>query len=442
MNKVIWYEGMHLLPHHFQQQDRYLENLIRSQFKITDIIEPGLIDLVLDLHFLERDEIHLKKCILLLPDNTLVDIPKNDEAPTPINVSDIKSTEKIYLGIPYFDESSIECSHQDKPNFRYQTQEKVVLDNHQYSNIEARNERLLLVKLNLKLLRENEKEGHLCLALFQLKRNENGNLSLSQEGYIPPCVNIYATEFLRNFLIEFEDLILQKIKETTEKITRHKLTPLDENFEIYFLSLLNRAKGFLIFNNFKRFLKPFELYYFLFSFLQELSTFKNKERTSQTKITYSHNELYQSLLPLILEIKSYLNTASEENITTLNPTIISKNFWKIEISDKSLLERGNFILGIYLNLDAESKTDLYRRIRLSPLEVINDLIYRSLPGIDIIPIPTLPREIPHKIGFSYFYLNQNHELWQQLKKSTAIAVYLSVDYENVKISAWMHHVRT
>ena len=143
-----------------------------------------------------------------------------------------------------------------------------------------------------------------------------------------------------------------------------------------------------------------------------------------------------------MEIKSYLNTASEENITTLNPTIISKNFWKIEISDKSLLERGNFILGIYLNLDAESKTDLYRRIRLSPLEVINDLIYRSLPGIDIIPIPTLPREIPHKIGFSYFYLNQNHELWQQLKKSTAIAVYLSGDYENVKISGWMHHVRT
>src|SRR3990167_5310253 len=413
MNKVIWYEGMHLLPHHFQQQDRYLENLIRSQFKITDIIEPGLIDLVLDLHFLERDEIHLKKCILLLPDNTLVDIPKNDEAPTPINVNDIKSTEKIYLGIPYFDESRIECSHQDKNKFRYQTQEKFILDSHQYSSIESRNERILLGKLNLKLLRENEREGCLCIPLFQFKRKENGKLSLFQEDYIPPCVNIYASEFLKNFLIEFEALILQKIKETTEKITRHKLTPLDENFEILFLSLLNRAKGFLIFNNYKRFLKPFDLYYFLFSFLQELSTFKNKERTSKTKITYSHDELYQSLLPLILEIKSYLNTASEENITNLNTNIISKNFWKIEISDKSLLERGNFILGIYLNSDDESKTDLYRRIKLAPLEMINDLIYRSLSGIDIIPIPVLPREIPHKIGFSYFYLNQNHELWQQ-----------------------------
>ena len=30
-NKVVWSEGMFLRPQHFQQQDRYVEKLVRSR---------------------------------------------------------------------------------------------------------------------------------------------------------------------------------------------------------------------------------------------------------------------------------------------------------------------------------------------------------------------------------------------------------------------------
>ena len=35
LQNVVWYEGMKLNPHHFQQNDRYNQYNINSKFKIT-----------------------------------------------------------------------------------------------------------------------------------------------------------------------------------------------------------------------------------------------------------------------------------------------------------------------------------------------------------------------------------------------------------------------
>ena len=69
-DKIIWTEGMFLRPQHFQQQDRYVQQLVDGR---CDGLRPygwGFTELELDSALLLQGKLALAACRGVLPDGT------------------------------------------------------------------------------------------------------------------------------------------------------------------------------------------------------------------------------------------------------------------------------------------------------------------------------------------------------------------------------------
>jgi len=72
---------MFLTPHHFQQSDRYTENLISRRLAAIRSLGWGVCRLQINTDALANGEFVLSKCAAILPDGTALDTPDLDPLP-------------------------------------------------------------------------------------------------------------------------------------------------------------------------------------------------------------------------------------------------------------------------------------------------------------------------------------------------------------------------
>ena len=58
------------------------------------------------------------------------------------------------------------------------------------------------------------------------------------------------------------------------------------------------------------------------------------------------------------------------------------------------------------------------------------------PGVPVIPLPVAPRQIPYHAAYAYFELDQSHELWEQMKASGGVAIYVSGEFPGLAMEFW------
>src|ERR1035438_5006654 len=89
LSRVVWSEGMHLGPHHFQTQSRYFEDtlwFLNSSFRS----EPwGLLHFSLDAEALRNGQAVLHFASGIMPDGLIFDMPDCDSIPSPTKLSSV-----------------------------------------------------------------------------------------------------------------------------------------------------------------------------------------------------------------------------------------------------------------------------------------------------------------------------------------------------------------
>ena len=63
MDDVVWYEGMALDPHHFQQLDRFWRHTLNFRVKAVARNSWGIIDVEIDADSLSNGKFYLQKCV-------------------------------------------------------------------------------------------------------------------------------------------------------------------------------------------------------------------------------------------------------------------------------------------------------------------------------------------------------------------------------------------
>jgi len=76
--KVVWYEGMKLDPHHFQQADRYNQYYINSRLGLISPNYWGLNEFQIDSAALAGGSLGLIRCNGIMPDGCVFNMPEND----------------------------------------------------------------------------------------------------------------------------------------------------------------------------------------------------------------------------------------------------------------------------------------------------------------------------------------------------------------------------
>jgi len=104
MQKIVWYEGMKLDPHHFQQADRYNHYYINSRISLINSNYWGLKEFQTDLAALAGGTFGIVECIGIMPDGLFFDMPNNDPLPKSRTFEEIFSATdeklEVFLTIP------------------------------------------------------------------------------------------------------------------------------------------------------------------------------------------------------------------------------------------------------------------------------------------------------------------------------------------------------
>jgi type VI secretion system protein ImpJ len=80
-NKVVWGEGLFLQPQHLQQQDRYIDRLVRDSTMNLRSFAWGLTELSIDTDMLTLGKFAVRSAAGILPDGTPFNIPGDVDHP-------------------------------------------------------------------------------------------------------------------------------------------------------------------------------------------------------------------------------------------------------------------------------------------------------------------------------------------------------------------------
>ena len=98
--KVHWTEGLFLRPHHFQQNDRYLENALESRTRHVTPYPWGFAALEIDRDLAQQSKFALRRAAGIMPDGGLFDFPGECPPPAPITTPETAAGQLIWLTMP------------------------------------------------------------------------------------------------------------------------------------------------------------------------------------------------------------------------------------------------------------------------------------------------------------------------------------------------------
>ena len=113
-NKVVWGEGLFLQPQHLQQQERYLEWLIRSSTAALTPFSYGFTRLEVDNDLLTLGKFSLRSAAGLMPDGTPFSIPGDVDQPATIDLPETLRNATLHLVLPTRQPGAIETAPPDR----------------------------------------------------------------------------------------------------------------------------------------------------------------------------------------------------------------------------------------------------------------------------------------------------------------------------------------
>ncbi|QDQ25434.1 type VI secretion system baseplate subunit TssK [Chitinimonas arctica] len=436
-NKVIWSEGMLLQPQHLQQQDRYLHSLLEARCRALGGYSWGFSRLLIDEQQLGLGKLALLACEGVMPDGTPLSLPLNDDLPLPLDIpADMRDTQ-IVLALPLRRPGVPEVGanlHADA-YARYQGAECEVHD----SNEGADDSALMRVgRLRLRLApAEQVANAYATLGVARVVERRDDNRLVLDPAYSPPCLDYRVAPRLAAFVDELAGLLHQRGDALAARLAQPGVTGTGEIADFLLLQLINRAEP--LFTHFSACsgLHPEQLYRAVVQLAGELASFSQASKRSSRYPAYQHDALQQSFQPLMAELRHSLSMVMDPLAV---PIALEKRKFGLSVAvlpDPSLFNTASFVLAVHADLPVEAIWSSFpAQVKIGPVEKIRDLVNLQLPGVGLRGLPVAPRQLPFHAGYSYFALDNSHELWAQLAGSAGIALHVAGEFPGLDMELW------
>ncbi|UHD16096.1 type VI secretion system baseplate subunit TssK [Thiocapsa bogorovii] len=437
-NRVIWSEGLFLKPHHFQQQDRYIEHLVASSYRAGAPFAWGMRRLRFDLDLLTLGKLGVTESVGLLPDDTPVNAPANDPLPAPIAPAGGVAGQVVYLALPLRRPNARESGGPDDPQpmLRYRAGEETARDN---TGAEQTEEVLEVGRLDLRLLMERDnRDGFACCGVARiLEVRADGQLLLDPE-YIPPCVDIAVSDRLFGFLEELLGLCRRRADALAARVRVGASGGVSEWANFLLLQLINRNEPLIAhLVEMRGRHHPETLYRELLHLAGELATFSTDDKRPPTFPAYRHDDLDATFSPVFAALREYLSREGVERAIQIPIQERKFGFRVALVGDKSLIVDARFVLAAKASIDAEKLRSRFpAQAKVGPVDKIQELVKLALPGVGLHPMPMAPMELPYHAGFNYFELDRGSEYWKQLGASGGFGMHVGGEYPDLELELW------
>lgn len=435
-NKVIWSEGLFLKPQHFQQQDRYIENYINKRCRSNAEFQYGFEELEIDEELLSIGKLAIRSAKGILPDGTPFNIPRDDDAPAPIDFQEGIVDQLAYLAIPLTSMSrQIEDETELSTLKRYKTRVIEVDDD---TSVKTKSTRLKVGGLQLRLLLEDSPElsEYSKLAIAKIRECNSSTEVKLDKNYIVPTLNCNKFPNIHGFLVELKGLLNHRATALANRLSGAGSSGAAEISDFLLLQTVNQYIPILDHLVQLPKIHSEELFRMLAALNGNLATFSGN-RIAPELPQYQHDNFAACFAPLRQQLRDSLSMVLEQRATQIPLKEPRYGIYRAPLNDKSTLDSATFVLAVKSSLPQDELRRLFiNQYRIGTIENIRDLIKSGLAGFQLQPLAVAPREIPYHSGYVYFELDSNSSQWQSLHDSSGFAIQVGGNLPDLTMEFW------
>lgn len=437
-NKVIWTEGMFLLPLHFQQQDRNFQNWVESRCEGLQSFSWGITHLEIDQQLLTLGKFAITACRGVFPDGTPFSIPEQHPAPSPLEVSVELKNEVINLVLPVQRRSGKEIAWDtsDDELSRYRLQEIEVKDQHSQS--EQSNAVIQSGELWMRLRPASKNQGaFVTIPLARVVEQKKDKQVVLDKHFIPSCLHCSASEQLLGYIKEIAGILHHRGEAIAKRLGTPGAGGVAEITDFLLLQIVNRYQPLFHHLSILQQIHPERLFSIIIQMAGELATITEAGHRPIIFPDYQHNNLEQSFEPVIIALRKALSWVSESRAISIPLEEHPHQIRTAAIHDRELLYSADFVLAVGAQVDSDIlRKHIPRKTIIATVEKLRDLVMAQVPGIKLNAMAVAPRQIPFHKGMIYFELDRNHALWKELQESGTIAMHFSGEYPELELEFW------
>lgn len=434
-NRVVWQEGMFLRAQHFQQQDRWLEALMRARTAAMRPYPWGVTQLAIDRDLLTTGRFALTSAAGVFEDGTPFEIPGQTDHPPPFELPDGARNAIVYLALPVRQLGAVEIGDGNGSEGRYTLREFEAFDTHSASPQPAP---LQVGRLRLRyMLESEERAGYHCIGLARIVEVASDRRVRLDENWIPPALTCAATVPLAGMITEFAGMLNHRGEALAARLTQPGTRGVAEQADFLMLQTINRWQKLLAHWADAGNVHPEDLYAVLVQMAGEFATFTEPTRRPGSYPAYRHEDLQRSFAPVAADLRRSLSAVLEQAAVQIP---LQERRYGVRVGpivDRAILRAASFVLIVQADVPTETVRRIFpSQVKIGAVEQIRDLVNVAIPGIAVRPLPVAPRQMPFYAGASYFELDRNSPHWQQMQSSGGFAIHVSGEFPNLRLELW------
>jgi len=440
LSKVVWTEGMYLGPHHFQAQNRYLEDAIHFTAESLFFEGYGFAGLLVDADALRNGTLSVIHARGLTRDGVPFQMPEADPLPKTREIKELfpptSTALMAYLALPEHRDNDRNCKLPDEGGsngVRYSAFERKLVD-----EVSGRDEKpVTLGEKNFRLLLETEDmSGYVVLPLARILRDGAGNF-VFDPGFIPPLLDISASEAVLMIVRRLSEMMEEKSRMLSGEMqvgSRFQQSMSGREIATFwFLHAIHSAIP--AFRHIFRARRghPELLYQEMARLAGALCTFGADTHPRQLPL-YDHSTPELSFHGLDEHIRRHLEYVVPSNVLHLKFRQTQPNFWSADVTDDRCFGRSRWIFGIHSRM---GEADLIRRtdqlVKVCSEKFVPELVRRALPGMPMKHLSVPPAAVRQKVEAQYFSLTKTGPCWDHLTQTKVVGVYVPSEIPDPEI---------
>ncbi len=438
-NRVVWFEGMTLDPHHFQQADRFHQASLNFRLRTRMRHDWGFADLQINKEDLANGQFSLLSAKGVMPDGLAFDMPGEDRLPKPRSLAELfpatAETLEVFLAIhaerPGGQNFQIEPAH-NQLDTRYVLENIELADDAMKANVKSIG--VAAANFQLKVAGEPLDE-YSWLKVAEVKRTPKG--FVAGETYIPPCLAIGASE---NLMTLTRELLGDFVSRAAEQRSQLPFGSPEYNANaLTSLWLSNILNGFIpILSHHYHIGKcsPEELYLQLLSLAGQIMTYPTGFDIRPSDFPrYDHNHLANCFNTLAFQIREQLDKiVPSVNYESVKLEKSGENLWYGAGISEQLLQTAQFYLIASGDTDERKLIDEFpRKLKIAPRETIHALAMAAINGLKVAYAPRPPAGLPSGPGQHHFHLEKTGDFWDAICRSRSIGILVPAEFMKLKL---------
>jgi type VI secretion system protein ImpJ len=426
LSPLIWSEGMHLAPHHFQLQRRYFENSLTFAAQWLGPGWYGLLGAELDAEALRNGTVSLVHARGVMPDGLPFHFPDSDPLPPPRDVraafSPTEHALLVSLAIPPYRAGARNAAGEgEAAAVRYVAARHAQRD----ENTGVDEQTIQLGHKNFTLALGSEAPADsILLPLARVRRSGAGHFEYDPE-FIPPCLQIGAS----GTLLDLVQRLVEMLESKADSITGAKADGqagryASQEIESFWLThALNAALAPLRHHLASRRTSPEQLFTDLASLAGALCTFSLDAHPRDLPV-YQHADPTTCFREIERRIREGLTAVVSKSAIRIALVPAGNALHMGEVADPRCLGPSQWIFGVASSLPAPRlAAEAPRLLKLCSGAHIARLVQESLPGLALEHLPVPPSGIAQRIGYQYFLIRLDGPCWKAIQMNRNIGAY-------------------